>query len=333
MKIMTQVNTQKFEKKDIAIEVTDLKKHFGNVKAVDEISFKIKRGECFGFLGPNGAGKTTTINLIACYLKPDAGKAYVAGYDVVKDPSEVKKHIGISPQENIFYEELSVYENVIFFGKMYNIDRKVLKQRAEDLIKKVGLEDKRKTRSEKLSGGMKRRLNLIIGLVHDPDILFLDEPTAGLDPQTRRLIWDYIFELKSRNKTIFLTTHYMDEADILSDRLAIIDYGKIIAEGTPEHLKETIGKGDLLNLKIEGPKEELIKGINEVKQFDYVLDASYIEDEMITRIKAMDGLGKIGEILKTLTGDGKKLQVIDVGVQRNSLENVFLALTGRSLRE
>ena len=215
---------------------------------------------------------------------------------------------------------------------MYNIDRTELKTRANDLIQKVGLDDKRKTRAQKLSGGMKRRLNLIIGLVHDPDILFLDEPTAGWDPQTRRLIWDYIFELKSKNKTIFLTTHYMDEADILSDRLAIIDFGKIIAEGTPEHLKETIGKGDILNLKIDGPKDQLLNSIKKIKQLDYIIDASYLEEEMITRINAMDGLGKIGTIIEHFT-TGKNLQVVDVGVQRNSLENVFLTLTGRSLRE
>ena len=329
---MIQSTENNLKRNGIAIEVRNLRKHFGTVKAVDGISFKIKRGECFGFLGPNGAGKTTAINLISCYLKPDDGEAYVAGYNAVKEQSEVKKHIGISPQENIFYEELTVYENVIFFGKMYNIDRTELKTRANDLIQKVGLDDKRKTRAQKLSGGMKRRLNLIIGLVHDPDILFLDEPTAGLDPQTRRLIWDYIFELKSKNKTIFLTTHYMDEADILSDRLAIIDFGKIIAEGTPEHLKETIGKGDILNLKIDGPKDQLLNSIKKIKQLDYIIDASYLEEEMITRINAMDGLGKIGTIIEHFT-TGKNLQVVDVGVQRNSLENVFLTLTGRSLRE
>lgn len=320
-----------FIKNGIAIEVDKLKKYFADVKAVDDISFKIKRGECFGFLGPNGAGKTTTINILSCYLPPDSGKAEVSGYDVVKEHKQVKKHIGIAPQENIYYNELSVYENLIFFGKMYSVDRTTLKERAEDLIKKVGLGEKRKTKAEKLSGGMKRRLNLILAMVHDPDILFLDEPTAGLDPQTRRLMWDYLFELKARNKTIFLTTHYMDEADILSDRLAIIDNGKIIAEGTPEHLKETVGKGDLLNLKIEGPKAKLLEAIGKLKSRDDILDVQYIEEEMITRISAMDGLGKIGMIVQLLSDAG--LQIIDVGVQRNSLENVFLALTGRSLRE
>jgi ABC-2 type transport system ATP-binding protein len=326
------INTIKNKQRDdITIEAIGIKKYFENVKAVNGVSFKVRKGECFGFLGPNGAGKTTMINVLSCYLKPTAGSAYVAGYNVVKEHAEVKKNIGIAPQENIFYDELRVYENLIFFGKMYSIDSNVLKKRANELIKKVGLEEKRKTKAEKLSGGMKKRLNLIIGLVHDPEILFLDEPTAGLDPQTRRLIWDYLFELKSRNKTIFLTTHYMDEADILSDRLAIIDHGKIIAEGSPEYLKETIGKGDVLNLKIEGAKSNLLKSIKELKNNEYILDAFYLEEEMLTRVSAMDGIGKIGKILKFFTKND--LQVVDVGVQRNSLENVFLALTGRSLRE
>jgi len=327
---ITHINEQKKDN-EVAFEVNDLKKHFEDVKAVDGISFKVKTGECFGFLGPNGAGKTTTINVLACYMKPTAGEATVAGYDVVKETEEVKKHIGMCPQENIFYEELSPYENLMFFGKMYEVDRTLLSKRAEDLIKKVGLQDKRKTRSEKLSGGMKRRLNLIIGLVHDPDILFLDEPTAGLDPQSRRMIWDYIFELKDRNKSIFLTTHYMDEADILSDRLAIIDYGKIIAQGTPEHLKETIGKGDFITFKIEGPNQKIMDAVKELKNDDKILDASYLEEDLSVRISAMDAIGKIGNFVNHF--NKKNLQIIDVEVQRNSLENVFLALTGRSLRE
>jgi len=320
------------EKEDeIAIEAVDVKKYFDDVKAVDGISFKISRGVCFGFLGPNGAGKTTMINILSCYLKPTSGNAFVAGFEVVEERSDVKKHIGIAPQENIFYDELTVYENLIFFGKMYTIDSNALKVRANELIKKIGLEEKKKTKASKLSGGMKRRLNLIIGLVHDPDILFLDEPTAGLDPQSRRLVWDYISELKDRNKTIFLTTHYMDEADILSDQLAIIDYGKVIAEGTPEYLKETIGKGDLLNITVEGDTDKILQSIEEIKTQDYILDARYIQEDKIVCISAMDGVGKIGKIIKQL--NKSNLQVADVQVQRNSLENVFLSLTGRSLRE
>ncbi len=269
--------------------------------------------------------------MLACYLIPDSGTARINGFDVVTKASEVKKSIGICPQEIILFEELTVYENLHFFGNMYSIDPKILKNRINQLIKKVGLEEKRKVKVEKLSGGMKRRLNLIVGLVHDPDILFLDEPTAGLDPQARRLIWDYIFELKKQQKTILLTTHYMEEADVLSDRLAIIDRGKIIAEGTPEELKEHFGKGDLLTIKIEGQSEQLKKTIEIIKSFEYVLDVNQVDLDNTIRISAMDGLGKVGIIINEFLK--KNLQVLDVGVQRNSLENVFLALTGRSLRD
>lgn len=317
--------------RDIGIEVDDLKRYFENVKAVDGVSFKIYKGECFGFLGPNGAGKSTTINMLSCFIKPNGGSAKVNGYDIVEEAGEVRKHIGIAPQENIFYQELTVYENLMFFGRMYNVDKEELKERIDLLIKKVGLEEKRKVKAEKLSGGMKRRLNLIMGLVHDPDTLFLDEPTAGLDPQSRRMMWDYLFELKEQNKTILLTTHYMEEADILSDRLAIIDHGKIIAMGTPDHLKETIGKGDLLTFKIEGPEKMLNEALDDIKELNYVKEASYIEEEMVIRVIAMDGLGHIGKFTELF--NSKNLHIIDAEVQRNSLENVFLALTGRTLRE
>jgi len=319
------------ETKSVAIEVNNLKKYFEDVKAVDDISFQIKKGECFAFLGPNGAGKTTTINILSTYMKPTEGTSKLYDYDVVKEPKKVRQHIGVSPQESVFLDQLNVYENVMFFGKMYNVDKKKLAERAKELISKVGLDEKIKVLANKLSGGMKRRLNLIIGLVHDPDILFLDEPTSGLDPQTRRLIWDYITELKSRNKTIFLTTHYMEEADALSDRVGIIDYGKIIALGTPDELKASIGKGDLLEIKIDGINGKILEMVDRVKSFEYVLNAYYSEEDLLIRIMAMDGLRKIGKIMKILTTDG--LNVVDVSVKANSLENVFIELTGRSLRD
>jgi len=319
------------ETKSVAIEVNNLKKYFEDVKAVDDISFQIKKGECFAFLGPNGAGKTTTINILSTYMKPTEGTSKLYDYDVVKEPKKVRQHIGVSPQESVFLDQLNVYENVMFFGKMYNVDKKKLAERAKELILKVGLDEKIKVLANKLSGGMKRRLNLIIGLVHDPDILFLDEPTSGLDPQTRRLIWDYITELKSRNKTIFLTTHYMEEADALSDRVGIIDYGKIIALGTPDELKASIGKGDLLEIKIDGINGKILEMVDRVKSLEYVLNAYYSEEDLLIRIMAMDGLRKIGKIMKILTTDG--LNVVDVSVKANSLENVFIELTGRSLRD
>ena len=319
------------EAKNIAIEVNNLKKYFEDVKAVDGISFQIKKGECFAFLGPNGAGKTTTINILSTYMKPIEGTARLYDYDVVKEPKKVRQHIGVSPQENVFLDQLNVYENVMFFGKMYNVDKKKLAERAKELISKVGIDEKIKVLANKLSGGMKRRLNLIIGLVHDPEILFLDEPTTGLDPQTRRLIWEYIRELKSRKKTIFLTTHYMEEADALSDRVGIIDYGKIIALGTPDELKASIGKGDLLEIKIDGVNGKILEMVEKVKSLEYVLNAYYSEEDLLIRIMAMDGLRKIGKIMKIFTTDG--LNVVDVSVKANSLENVFIELTGRSLRD
>lgn len=319
------------ETKNIAIEVNNLKKHFEDVKAVDGISFQIKKGECFAFLGPNGAGKTTTINILSTYMKPTEGSSKLYDYDVVKEPRKVRQHIGVSPQENVFLDQLNVYENVMFFGKMYNVDKKKLAERAKELISKVGLDEKKRVLANKLSGGMKRRLNLIIGLVHDPDILFLDEPTTGLDPQTRRLIWHYITELKLQKKTIFLTTHYMEEADALSDRVGIIDYGKIIALGTPDELKASIGKGDLLEIKIDGINGKILEMVEKVKSLEYVLNAYYSEEDLLIRIMAMDGLRKIGKIMKIFTTDG--LNVVDVSVKANSLENVFIELTGRSLRD
>jgi len=318
------------ERNKVVINIRNLKKYYNGVKAVDGISFKIYQGECFGFLGPNGAGKTTTINLLSCYLKPDSGDIFIMDLDVKKEPSKVKQFLGIVPQENIFFEELSVYENLMFFGKMYSNDKEKLKNRINFLMKKVGLEENSRTKTAKLSGGMKRRLNLILGLVNDPEILFLDEPTTGLDPQSRRLVWDYIFELKERKKTIFLTTHYMEEADFLSDRLAIIDYGKIIAEGTPEKLKETIGKGDLLNFKVEGNKSNILKVIHSLDSEEVSASLDEIEGDFLVKIKALDGIGKIGDIISCFIDN--KIKVLDIDVKRNSLENVFLTLTGRSLR-
>ena len=215
----------------VALEILNLKKEYpdGNVLAVNEISFSVSQGEIFAFLGPNGAGKSTTISMAATQLRPTSGIIKLFGNDISIYTKLARKRIGICPQELVFYENLTVMENLIFFGKMHNRLGKKLKQYAELLIAHTGLGEKTNTLASKLSGGMKRRLNLIIALVHDPDFLFLDEPTAGLDPQTRRLIWEFLLDLKKKGKTIFLTTHYMDEADFLSDRVAIIDHGKIIA--------------------------------------------------------------------------------------------------------
>ncbi len=222
---------------EIAISVKNLSKHFGPVQAVDSISFEVKKAELFGFLGPNGAGKTTTINILCTLLMPTSGEATVNGFNVVTSPTEVRKSIGIIFQDPSLDERLTAYENLNFHGMIYHLSFKTRKARIEEVLNMVGLYPKKDYIVRTFSGGMKRRLEIARGLMHSPKILFLDEPTIGLDPQTRQYIWDYILNLAQKEKiTIFLTTHYMDEAEICQ-RVGIIDYGKIVDLDTPGILK------------------------------------------------------------------------------------------------
>ena len=314
------------------IKVDNLHREFEDVHAVNGVSFEVSQGCLYSLLGPNGAGKTTTINMLSCNLEVTKGSAKIKGHDVTEDPFEVRKYIGICPQENVLYDYLSIYENLVFFGKMYDVEKTILEKRANLLIEKLGLTEKKGSKITNLSGGQKRRVNLITGLIHDPEVLFLDEPTAGLDPQTRRLVWDYIEVMKDEGKTIILTTHYMDEADILSDVVGIMDHGKIIAEDDPEILKESIGKGDSLLFTLEGP-ETSIKSVFKTmeKEKDILSWGKMKAGEDVFRITALDGIGKIGMIVNQLID--KNVKVKDIGIQANSLENVFLELTGRRLRE
>lgn len=322
-----------FLKNHTAIKIDGLTKIYtdGNVTAVDDISFKVKKGEIFSFLGPNGAGKSTTISIAATAMDPTDGSVEVFGYDVVNERKEVRKHIGICPQEIVFYQKLTVYENVTFIGKMYDMSKDEVHERSNKLIKELGLWEKRDTIASKLSGGMKRRLNLIMGLINNPDLVFLDEPTAGLDPQTRHLVWDNIKDLKREGKTVFLTTHYMDEADALSDRVAIIDKGKIIALDSPFDLKRQYSSGDLIELKFNegaGVVKEKIKVLKQNKNYS---DIYYAEEDDLLRIAIHNGLKNIGNLIDTL--EDLNLNIYDMNVRSNSLENVFIKLTGRSLRD
>lgn len=316
-----------------AIEIQNLRKVYpdGDVVAVDDISFDVNQGEIFSFLGPNGAGKSTTINMLATSLIPTKGTAKIFSHDILKETNSVRRRIGISPQEIVIYENLTVYENLIFFGKMHQRPKSELKDFANRLIELVGLEEKRKAIAKKLSGGMKRRLNLIVGLVNDPDLLFLDEPTAGLDPQTRRLIWEFILDLKKQGKTIFLTTHYMDEADYLSDRVAIIDHGKIIALDSPFDLKREYSGGDVIEFKFHESDQAVQTKLANLNGDSHFKDVQYIEEDNLFRIAVFDGLVSIGDILDKLKESD--LHISDMNVKANTLENVFINLTGRSLRE
>lgn len=229
-----------------AMTVENLVKKFEDVTAVDGISLQVKKGELFGLLGPNGAGKTTIINILCGLTKPTSGTAKVGGYNVQRETAKVKELIGVCLQETAIYPYLTGAENIELFGNLYAMSKEILRKRRDVLLERLGLTDDAKRRTAKYSGGMKRRLNLILALIHDPQIAFLDEPTVAMDPQSRHAVWDFIKELKKEGKTIILTTHYMEEAEELCDRVGIIDHGKLIALGQPQEL---VSKNKVKNLE------------------------------------------------------------------------------------
>lgn len=224
---------------EMAISIKNLTKKFEDAAAVDSINLTIQTGELFGLLGPNGAGKTTTINILCGLLKPTSGMVEVAGYSIQKEPEQVKEIIGVCPQDTAVYPFLTGRENVELFGRLHSMSKEQLKQKVDELLEKLSLTQDTKKRLGKYSGGMKRRINLAMALVHNPEIAFLDEPTVAMDPQSRHAVWDFIKELKQQGKTVILTTHYMEEAEYLCDRVGIIDHGQIIALDTPKELMKT----------------------------------------------------------------------------------------------
>ena len=246
-------NEKTSQARDIIV-INDLVKEFSEVTAVDGLSLNVRKGELFGFLGPNGAGKTTTISILCGLMAPSAGSVEIAGFDVKKDLSKIKQRIGLCPQEAAFYEFLTGKENIELMGKLHGLDKATLKKRTAELISQSNFSEKASRRAKGYSGGMVRQLNLMMALVSDPDIIFLDEPTVGMDARARRRTWDYIAALKEQDKTIILTTHYIEEAESLSDRVGIIDYGQLIALGTPAELMEEHQSKDLeeVFLKITG---------------------------------------------------------------------------------
>ncbi len=222
------------------LEVKDLTKKYNNFIAVDNISFSVKEGEVFGLLGPNGAGKTTLIKMLTCFVKPTSGDALISGISI-KNPKEVKKLIGIVPQEYSFYNKLTIYENLKYFASLYGMKTKDIKQKADELLSLLLLTEKKNSLMNSLSGGMKRRVNIAIALMHSPKVVFMDEPTVGIDPVSRAALWDVIKKIKSMKITILITTHYMEEAERLCDRIAIVNHGKLITIGTPAQLKKKYG--------------------------------------------------------------------------------------------
>ena len=306
------------------IVVKNLTKTFNGFKAVDSINFTVKKGEIFGLLGPNGAGKTTTIKMLVTLLKPSSGEAKVAGYDAVKQPNMVRKNIGIVFQEPTLDLELTAKENLDFHARLYGLNKKRREERIKEVLKLVDLYDKANLQVKKFSGGMQRRLEIARGLLHFPKVLFLDEPTLGLDAQTRRKIWDYIIEMKEREDvTIILTTHYIEEADKLCDRVAIIDKGKIIALDDPENLKKMVGE-DVVSLTVNDPErlidELALEEIRKIVRIEDRLELSVVKGEIM--------IPQIVEIAQKVG-----VEVKSVSLRKPTLEDVFIHLTGREIRE
>jgi len=307
-----------------AIRVKGLTKTFGQLTAVDNISFEIEQGEIFGLLGPNGAGKTTTLSMLSTMLDPTSGTASVMGIDVTKDQDGVRKAIGIVFQDQSLDEELTAEENMDFHGRLYRIPKLLREQRTEELLKLVELSDRKNDIVKTFSGGMRRRLEIARGLLHHPAVLFLDEPTLGLDPQTRNHLWKYIEDLaKEKNITIILTTHYMEEADRLCNRIAIIDHGKIIALDTPEQLKESIG-GDVVTIR--SPNAAKVAGLFGVP---WVSRVETHDGEVILTLRNAEQ--NISRIVTTL--NDQAIPIESISVHKPTLEDVFLAFTGKTIRE
>ena len=308
------------------IVVRNLTKKFGDLVAVNNISFNVKREEIFGFLGPNGAGKTTTINMLTTLIKPTSGEAYVEGYDVVKESNFVRQVIGLVPQEITVDDDLTGWENIMLQATLYHIPKDEARRRAKEVLELVGLLNDADRMVETYSGGMRKRLEIACGLIHRPKILFLDEPTLGLDVQTRVAIWDYIKSLRREyNMTIFLTTHYMEEADALCDRIAIIDRGVIKAIDSPDNLKRRLG-GDIIELEFAN-NIQLANSI--ISHLDFVIDHKILENKL--RVKVTDGDKQLPIILERLIRSN--VRVAKIVLKRPTLDDVFIELTGREFRE
>ena len=313
--------TESTKDNHFAIQTVSITRKFGNLVSVDGVDLSVKEGELFSLLGPNGAGKTTTIKMLCCLLKPTSGTATIMGHDIQKDPIAVKQVIDISPQETAIAEHLNARENLSLIGGIHGVEKEEVNKRSEELLEMMALTNRAKEQVRKYSGGMKRRLSIAMALVSDPQVLFLDEPTLGLDPQSRRGIWEHIAELKGK-KTIVLTTHYLEEADSLADRIAIIDEGKIIALGTPRELKESISDMQVMIVKAKDLTVDVIDGLREIYP-------EVIEVEGGVEIKAKEV--SFSEVVDYLRPKGVEIE--STSQKQVTLDDVFLHLTGKELRE
>ncbi len=306
----------------------ELVRYFGDLLAVDHLSLEVRRGEILGFLGPNGAGKTTSIRMMCGLLKPSSGEVRIHGNRIDTDRGTMSRaRVGICPQENILWEKLTCFEQLVFSARIYNVPGETARKRADMLLSRMGLEAKRNKLASTLSGGMKRRMNVILTLMHDPEILVFDEPEAGLDPQSRILVREFIREM-AMDKTVIFTTHNMDEAERIADRVAIIDSGRLLMTDTPGNLKNSIGEGD--NLELEVVAGEL-SDLEEVEATLGQKGFTVIREDFTLHVRAMDLIPKIHDIYRILEKHG--VTVNEMRMRENSLEDVFIHLTGKSLRQ
>jgi len=308
------------------LEIINLKKYFNKTKAVDDITFKVEKGEILGLLGPNGAGKSTTISVISTLLKADNGKILYKGVDIEKEPRKIQSELGFVPQEIALYPSLSGYDNLRFWGRIYGLKGDRLKEKIQDVSQIIGIDKRLNDRVEEYSGGMKRRLNIGSALLHNPEIIILDEPTVGIDPQSRKHILDAVKEINKKGSTVIYTSHYMEEVEYLCDRICIMDEGKIIAQGTKEELIQSITAEEKIILKVDNISEKMIEDINKIPYVDKI---AYRENEIT--IKKKGNNVDYSEVLEALSKNQGRLTSMDI--KKPDLEFVFLALTGRALRD
>ena len=309
-----------------AIQVQNLHKRFGELHAVQGVSFEAQPGEIFSLLGPNGAGKTTTISMLSCLLRPDEGDALIMGHSVRREAMAVKGVLGVVPQDIALYEDLSARENLAFWGKMYGLRGAALNKRVDEVLELIGLTERAKDRVGKYSGGMKRRVNIGVALLHKPKVIYMDEPTVGIDPQSRRSILDGVVVLKNQGMTVLYTTHYMEEAQELSDHIAIMDHGQLIACGTHNELIQLVGQKDRITLAINAEGERVIDGWRAAPGV-----AKVVAEDGTLQLLVDDSNQVLPRLFEIASERGVRITSVDV--QSPNLETVFLHLTGRALRD
>lgn len=308
------------------IDIKNLCKSFGSKKAVDNVSLEIEEGEVFGLLGSNGAGKSTLISMLSTLIKPDAGEITVGGYDLSEKPSEIKKFFGLVPQEIALYPTLTAKENLFFWGRMYGLGGRLLKERVEEGLELAGLSDRAKDRIESFSGGMKRRINVAAALLHHPRAIIMDEPTVGIDPQSRNHILETVQRLNKEGMTVIYTSHYMEEVELLCTRIAIMDGGKVIAAGSKEELQKLVGETETINIRISnmsGKEKSLIEKIEGVES------VTVGEDKITIAVRDADSV--LASVISQF--DALKCKIHSINIDETNLERVFLHLTGKALRD